>query len=68
MPFPETVEEMKDAGYEFKNEGDCRGCRVRIQWWKTPLGRNIPMDVDEDGNVQSHWASCPKAKDFRGKR
>jgi len=66
MPFPTTIEEMKQAGYVFDNDSHCRGCGAKIEWWKTQKGKNMPMDVDQDGNCEPHWSSCPKAKDFRG--
>lgn len=63
--FPETIDEMRTAGYIFKNDSTCRGCGARIEWWTTPRGKFIPMDVDADGNCEAHWATCPKAKEFR---
>jgi hypothetical protein len=65
MPFPATLEELKAAGYVFDNDSACRGCGGPIQWWKTPKGKFMPMDVDLDGNSKPHWATCPNAKDFR---
>lgn len=65
MPFPTTVEELKAAGYVFSNDANCRGCGSRIEWWTTPKGKKMPMDVDESGNCVSHWSTCPNAKDFR---
>jgi hypothetical protein len=65
MRFPENITEMRTAGYQFLNESVCRGCGDRIEWWKTPRGRLIPMDVTGDGECQAHWASCPNAREFR---
>jgi len=39
----------------------CRGCHSIIYWVKTPARKNMP--VDPDGGP--HWATCPKAKDFK---
>jgi hypothetical protein len=65
MPFPETIEALAAAGYKFSNDARCRGCGASVEWWDTPNGKKIPMDVDADGNCEAHWATCPKAKDFR---
>lgn len=67
MPFPETMDELVKAGYSFENEGKCRGCGKAIEWWNTPRGKKMPMNVDSDGNVESHWANCPNAPQFRSK-
>ena len=45
-----------------KTLGHCRGCGVEIGWWKTPTGKKIPLNT---GSLEPHWATCPKAKDFR---
>jgi hypothetical protein len=65
MPFPTTIEELKAAGYVFENHANCRGCGETIEWWKTPRGKKMPMDVDQDGNCESHFSTCPNAKNFR---
>lgn len=65
MPFPETITELANAGYKFQNDAACRGCGARVEWWETPSGKKMPLDVDEDGNCESHFATCPKAKEFR---
>jgi hypothetical protein len=68
MPFPTTLDELKAAGYKFENESHCKGCRVAIEWWKTPNAKFMPFDVDGSGKVETHWSTCPKAKDFRKER
>lgn len=65
MPFPETTAELEAAGYKFLNDANCSGCGAAIQWWQTPKGKRMPMDVDLDGNCESHFSTCPKSKDFR---
>ena len=56
----------------------CKGCGADITWIKTAKGKNTPIDTKEitiyvtgtqsivKGH-QSHWATCPKAKDFKTK-
>lgn len=65
MPFPETVDQLIKAGYKFDRDANCRGCGNAIEWWITPNNRKMPMDVDELGNVESHFSTCPQAKEFR---
>lgn len=62
MPFPKTEQELAVAGYEFENTGKCRGCNADIDWFRTPKGKHIPLDV---GTLEPHWSNCPKAKEFR---
>jgi len=54
----------------------CRGCGAEIIWLQTEKGKPMPCDpgkvtvVTEKGQVVSgyipHWATCPKAKEFKG--
>ncbi len=53
----------------------CKGCGKTIEWIRTPAGKQMPVDpglvtvVLADGRVvrghTPHWATCPKAQDFR---
>jgi hypothetical protein len=65
MRFPETITELAGAGYRFENDGVCKGCHAKIEWWKSPRGKMLPMDVNGDGSCKPHWTTCPKAADFR---
>lgn len=67
MAFPKTLDELRSQGYVFIEHAPCRGehCTVTIEWWKTPKGKRMPMDVDAVGNVKAHWTSCVDAEDFR---
>lgn len=62
MPFPRTDNELTEQGYKFKNKAHCKGCNAEIEWWETPHGKHIPLDA---GTLESHWSTCPNAKDFR---
>lgn len=64
MPFPKTEEEREAAGYKFMNASECRGCRAPIEWWETPNGKRIPLDLDGE----PHWSTCPKADEFRTRK
>ena len=70
MPFPANAEEMQLAGYRFLDHGECDGCYQAIEWWRTPKGRQIPMDPmsTPESPATSHWATCPNAEQFRKKK
>jgi hypothetical protein len=65
MAFPKTLDELRTAGYKFSVHSHCAGCGAVIEWWITPLGRKMPMDVTDSGKAEAHWATCPKADRFR---
>lgn len=54
---------------------NCKGCGAPILWVRTSSGKFMPCEVgvlvivDDAGHVhrghESHYAHCPKAKDFR---
>jgi hypothetical protein len=62
-----TADEDNDAAPDFDiskgTPGKCRGCGAEIYWVETKSGKNMP--VNRDGT--SHFATCPKADEFRGK-
>ena len=60
--FPATEQALKSEGYQFAGTGSCRGCGARLEWWVTPSGKRIPL---EPVTFKAHFASCPKAKEFR---
>lgn len=62
MGFPTTLEELKEQGYKFSGDGECRSCGADIEWWETPRGKKMPMD---HGTATSHWSSCPNADSHR---
>lgn len=67
MPFPQTFAAMQAAGYRFENHAKCRGCKADIEWWITPKGKKMPMDLmpKDDSLAVPHWSSCPEAGQFR---
>src|SRR5262245_43640364 len=64
MQFPETLDALRHAGYRFSGEAHCKGCAARIEWWTTPEGKHIPLDVDGE-KVTPHWSTCTQAHLFR---
>jgi hypothetical protein len=80
MAEPLTSDQLKAAGYEYSNDGTCRGCGAPVEWWLTPAGKRMPMTVltsadrnstisgmlkDPGDKRQSHFADCPDAVKFR---
>ncbi|MGE5585779.1 MAG: hypothetical protein ACM309_09680 [Bacillota bacterium] len=55
----------------------CKGCGREIKWLRTEAGKQMPVDPEPvtvvltDGRVfrgyRPHWATCPKAEQFRRK-
>ncbi len=44
------------------DHGSCRSCLAQIAWVTTPAGKRMPVDPATD---ESHFASCPQAKNWR---
>jgi len=42
----------------------CKGCGAWIGWGETASGKLMPFDHG-DPKFTSHWATCPKASQFR---
>lgn len=47
------------------NKTVCKGCKQEVVWVKTKNGKAMPINQCEDGEWESHFASCPNAKKFR---
>ena len=67
MAFPQTRDEMKERGYVFSNHATCRGCGEEVEWYSTPTGKKIPMNLMLEGGSPAiaHWSTCENAEDFR---
>ncbi len=65
MPFPQTEKELVLAGYRFEKLSICQGCRRDIEWWRTPAGKLMPLNL---GTVVPHWSTCLKADQFRKRK
>lgn len=55
----------------------CRSCHAQIIWFKTPAGKNMPIDADSvephDDELDlakhvSHFRTCPNADQHRRSR
>lgn len=69
MPFPESARQMHEQGYRFLEQGICDGCHQIIEWWRTPKGRQIPMEpmLTPESPATAHWANCPMVEQLRKK-
>lgn len=57
------------------DDGTCAACKAPIKWAKTAAGRPVPLNprvltvIGIDGQYhrgrESHFATCPAARDFR---
>ena len=69
MFFPKTRSDLISAGYALsvRGVGVCGGCHKKIEWWITPAGKRMPMDLmpDDTSAAISHFTVCPYAKNFR---
>lgn len=68
--FPRTNGEMLMRGYEPSSAttyAKCRGCGADVEWWRTPTGRNLPMNPmpTPETPAIAHWSTCTKADSFR---
>lgn len=62
MGFPQTISGLKNAGYKFEGESECKSCGADIEWWTTPRGKKLPTD---HGTARPHWETCPEADSHR---
>src|SRR5208282_153230 len=64
MGFPQTIEELKAAGYKFDGESQCKSCGADIEWWTTPRGKKMPVDHGKGNyihNSLNHYEDLLKA-------
>jgi hypothetical protein len=69
MPFPATKIDMLEEGYTFAGMKVCP-CGASMELWNTPRGQIMPMNPMNDLYAAAvvHWATCPKAEQFRRKK
>jgi hypothetical protein len=65
--FPASRAEMELAGYSRNCYAVCRGCGKAIEFWNSPKGSRLPMERMPlpESPATSHFATCPRANDFR---
>jgi hypothetical protein len=62
MPFPTTLDELRQQGYKFEGDAQCKSCGAAIEWWTTPKNKKMPCD---HGTATPHWSTCPSADQHR---
>jgi hypothetical protein len=68
LTWPATRNELYAAGYKksFKVPvRKCKLCPALLEFWQTPDGKMMPIEVQYDGKLVSHFATCPEAGSFR---
>ena len=62
MPIPRNFAELKAKGYSFVDHGRCDACDQPVEWWRTPQGRQIPMNPMPlaASQARGHWGTCSK--------
>lgn len=53
VTIPETSNELRKAGFEYDRDAKCRRCEGRGEWWISPSGGNIFMDVTKRDPLKS---------------
>jgi hypothetical protein len=69
LTWPATRDEMIAAGYLKSFERACKLCGRSLEFWKKGLaGKDGPFELQIDGRLISHFATCPEAAKFRKRR
>ncbi len=65
---------MNKDKVEYRHGSVCDGCKIYTEWSKTTAGKMTPVNLKCVAFVTAtnkgfipHWATCPKAKNFRKK-
>lgn len=70
LTWPATRKALYAAGYGRAMAiaaRPCKRCGKRIEFWKTPAGGLMPLEVnpDKSGEMLCHFETCPHAAEFR---
>ena len=69
LTWPLTRKQLYAAGYvrEFTiPPRPCRRCGVRIEFWRTPENKLMPIEESERADeMLCHFNTCPHAEEFR---
>lgn len=65
--LPSMRFQLIERGYQYIGNRDCYGCHKPIEMWKNPQGNRVPFNPmpEYNSHVQSHFATCSRASDFR---
>ena len=70
-PWPATRQWLDDNGYQLEARRRCAGrtCRTTIEFWRTPAGRLMPLNIvgNDTQFLQPHWETCVDQQQFRSK-
>ncbi len=73
LEWPSTRKTLYAAGYARDLQAPsrpCKLCGVKIEFWRTPEGKLMPLEVDPLSMPNApmllcHFATCPEAEKFR---
>lgn len=69
--WPTSRTWLEQNGFSLEVRRRCSGqrCRADIEFWRTPSGRLMPLNIVGEGTLmlQPHWQSCPDQQKFRMK-
>lgn len=73
LEWPATRKALYAAGYQremHRPARPCKVCGVRIEFWRTPDGKLMPVELDPHSTPDAprmlcHFATCPGAEKFR---
>lgn len=65
--IPPTWKELEAAGYVWQSRTNCKNCGKEMEWWTSPAGRWIPVELvaEAGGKRMVHTMLCPKADQFQ---
>lgn len=63
LPYPNSIEELRNRDYRRIKTGSCKCCMAEVQWWESPAGLYIPWEVRSDQSVTLHLLMCPSRKE-----
>ena len=64
ISWPATALQLEAAGWRLELVRRCRLCPASIEFWVKGKTK-MPLDQGERGLRSPHWASCPRAAEFR---
>jgi len=65
--IPPTWTELEEAGYVWESRTNCKYCGKEIEFWRSPAGRWIPVELAPEmgGARMLHTMLCPKIDRFQ---
>lgn len=65
MTFPATRGDLTAAGWELAFIRNCRRCAKSLEFWRAHDKVFHPLEIVDGNKLQTHFSTCPFAKEFR---